>query len=510
MEEVFDFCVYDSDQLSPEPAKVSMEKDKEEGELSSDEEQPTPTEQQSNRKSEQGPLSNTPFLPLSLECAPISWTRSYLMMDFFNQKGNSAPFEIPDFTQPPPTAPNFYGSTLFPQVELYGGCPSQVLANISNKFCKSERDAYEATRARPFYDLHNSRRGRRSFCTVCSEYKVDPKPIWHRHESSKMHRLSATADPYGRYECHQCEIRDHYFIPGGRTSLIITSSTLNDFWGTKSGVPYVGDSLHLDQISVPGGRLLDLRRAFLAEYSGHPLPIDVLVVAGYNDVLNSGLDWNPIGLEHHLVELERVKEAAAVKLEEEARALMRAVLDAHIPHQTNSIAFATLPVIPRLGWMDRSDSARARGVNIIRGQQISLLNRYNDTIKVLNTECKEQTGIDTVRAPSFRSWGLQRRPNAEPGPRGPFTYRLAHFRESRPEEMLHFSAYTKLKMGRAAGRYFKALYDLAENVGDSKAEAVARRAALRSLRQAGGREEMQSERRIFWDPSYDRCDPKDL
>ena len=515
LEDVFDFCAYPSDKEEEgKPSSNTVtgpyEEEKEEGELSSEEEEEVPPV--GATASKPGLKSPTaPFLPLNLEGKSISWTRSYLAVDQFNKQGSCPAFELPDLARPPPAIPNFYGSDLFPQVEFYGSCPSQIFTQISRNYLAKECEAYKATRSlKPFYNLHNSRRGGKIFCNTCSELKDDPQKIWHRHESSKMTRLQSALDSRGRYKCDQCKYQLHLCIPGGRTSLLITSSTLNDFWGRKAGVPYVGDDLHLDVISLPGGRLHNLERAFRAEYTNHPLPIDCLVVAGYNDVLNCGLDSVPLGLDDSLDLLERAKETAAHKMKEDARALMDTVLAAHPHNQVNSVAFAALPVPPCISWVDRSNTEVARGQNAVRGQKISLLNIHNENIRVLNAECKERTGVDTVRAPSFRSWGLKKRLNAEVGPGGPYAHRFAHFREGRPEHMLHFSPYMKLKMGRAVGRYFKALYGLAESVGDSKAEAVALKAALKSLPQNRRPEESRNAREIFWDPGFDRCNPRDF
>ena len=54
-------------------------------------------------------------------------------------------------------------------------------------------------------------------------------------------------------------------------------------------MPYIRDSLHCDSISVPGGRVADLTRAFKAKFAGHPLPVDAICVLAYNDILNPPL-----------------------------------------------------------------------------------------------------------------------------------------------------------------------------------------------------------------------------
>ena len=62
-------------------------------------------------------------------------------------------------------------------------------------------------------------------------------------------------------------------------------------------------------------------------------------------------------------------------------------------------------------------------------------------------------------------------------------------------------------MGRACLRYFKVLYKLEESHGDNKEEGVARLSALNSLPQ---HKVPSINRGIFSDPTFDRCDAKDL
>ena len=48
---------------------------------------------------------------------------------------------------------------------------------------------------------------------------------------------------------------------------------------------YVGDSIHIDEITIPGACLKVLLHALAIEYGKSHRPIDVLVVAGANDIL---------------------------------------------------------------------------------------------------------------------------------------------------------------------------------------------------------------------------------
>ena len=230
----------------------------------------------------------------------------------------------------------------------------------------------------------------------------------------------------------------------------------------------------MDVISLPGGKMRDMYRAFKAEFSTHPLPIDAVCVIGFNDVLKNGL-FEAVGdlNEFQLLEaLQADMEAAFSLLREEADRLAKAVLAPAPQGQVNSISFATLPVPPLLAWTDPADTQTARVGNLIRGAKIVLLNQLNQIFTELNQEVKASTAIDTTRAPSFRSWGLKRKATSKVfGPltyqetaMGPFVHRLNQFRERRPEHKLHFDAYQKRKMARAVMRYFTSIYQVEQSV----------------------------------------------
>ena len=128
------------------------------------------------------------------------------------------------------------------------------------------------------------------YCRICSEFssarwRPEMEVVQHIHNSSKELRLDSRPDAAGNYLCTSCRHTPHSFRVGDRYPVIVTSSTLNNWQGNRSGNHYRGDEFHVEVISIPGGKIDELRVALLAEYTGSTRALDVLLVAGLNDVL---------------------------------------------------------------------------------------------------------------------------------------------------------------------------------------------------------------------------------
>lgn len=452
------------------------------------------------------------------DSSPINAARNKVAISFFRPKNpvNCGNPLAPPLTIAPPARPHLYGSILFPALELLPQeCPSRILSSISTNFWWREFHAFKASRAKRGYPyLYDVRDNNRPFCLSCSEYEFNPKPVFHRHFSTKFARLNAQLDHFGRLPCTQCKNSPHYTITGGRTPILLTSSMMHDHWGKGAGIPFAGDSLHLDCESIPGAKFCNLERAFKSLYSNHPLPVDCVVVCGYNNLLNcKAFKGRNYWVSEDLLQ-DNVNSAMA-EIKDEVRALRRAVLKTGPPHQDNSIGFCTLPVPPCMAWKSNPKSAAGKRANLIRGHQISMLNQLNDFFREVNQECFEANGIDVTRAPSFLSWGTKRKASLaandlQDQALGPFRHRLSLFRERQAEHKLHFSPYVKIKMARACVRYFRALYQLQESVGESKAEGSAWLEAVKSLPENAWLSGGQVDRGIFTAPGFDRCKPKDI
>ena len=68
-----------------------------------------------------------------------------------------------------------------------------------------------------------------------------------------------------------------------RLKVLVSSSMLHQYWLPKNGTLYEGDTSHVDQITIPGARIEDLRLAFRYDYYSQPRGMDVVLVAEYQD-----------------------------------------------------------------------------------------------------------------------------------------------------------------------------------------------------------------------------------
>ena len=444
--------------------------------------------------------------------------------------GKQVDFVLPPTDIAPPNPPTHYGSRIFPRLQLVDWvCPALQLGRISANFRIKEISMYNAIKIRDnrFSEFYNTRWNGKPFCRPCSEWELDPRPIYHYHASSHLDRLASEPDFFQQYNCLQCADSPHYFLSGGRLPVILTSSTLNNYHG-DSKLGYRGDNMHADLLGIPGGRIKDITRAYRAEYGNYPLAVDALAVAGLNDILKADLHGRP-GYSPERLQKE-VRDALATMVDD-ANDLCRAVLAAAPPFQANSVSFAKLPTPPCLLWADTTGSYQGMCENIVKGQRIQLLKSFNDHVCYINTEARNRSGVETDRAPSFQAWGIKRvapdtnmsipRPDQNPSDYlqsnsfGPFTHRFAEFREEKIEKMLHFNDYLRLKMGRACIKYFRILYGLDTSYGNNKAEGTAILKKLKSehihqKRLRSSISKLRRDRNIFVNPAQDRCRRRDL
>ena len=133
----------------------------------------------------------------------------------------------------------------------------------------------------------------RSSCQICSFSQKPPevkKSVYHDHFSSKSLRelLGVEFSLSGSYFCPSCKSR-HSPYPTERTKLVLSDSTLHNFFAppTHTSTSYEGDTQHVDYITISGATLETLFHAFKLEYSHHVYPVDVFIVAGYNDLVKN-------------------------------------------------------------------------------------------------------------------------------------------------------------------------------------------------------------------------------
>ena len=193
---------------------------------------------------------------------------------------------------------------------------------------------------------HGSNQG---MCVICSFAQPDPNqkvPVYHRHFSSLRLRMLTGAEynPSNPYLCPSC-MSQHVPYPKNRIKLVISDSTLHEFFAPHGGVvfsQYNGDTLHCDYLTIPGASTHTLSNAFRIDYldTKPSKPLDVCIVAGYNDLVR-----------------EYQREYILHKLQQ----LAAMVLEAKSGHGDNTVAIATF-MYPR-----RSPGSRTMGLCPIPG-----------------------------------------------------------------------------------------------------------------------------------------------
>ena len=126
-------------------------------------------------------------------------------------------------------------------------------------------------------------------CKICSHNQLSEdvrRSVYHRHFSSKLSReLGTDNDSDQEYFCPTCK-KCHPSITQPRLKICLSSSILHEFWEPRdSSVVYDGDSYHIDYLTIPGARIMDLVEAWKIEYFQETRPMDVFILAGLNNLV---------------------------------------------------------------------------------------------------------------------------------------------------------------------------------------------------------------------------------
>ena len=138
-----------------------------------------------------------------------------------------------------------------------------------------------------------------SNCYVCA-----PAAVKHRHCSTRYYYTRCYN--LGREaECFTCLDPDHPPQFKGRLKLLSTSSTLHHVHEARTyeselmkTVEEMGAAFHIDVDQIAGGRIDDLRKSWYRQYWNEPLPIDIAVVCGLNDIPHLTADQFMFKLQH--------------------------------------------------------------------------------------------------------------------------------------------------------------------------------------------------------------------
>ena len=275
-------------------------------------------------------------------------------------------------------------------------------------------------------------------CQICSyrqPYSEKSKAVTHRHFSTNL-MMDLSKDQDGNFNCSSCKCV-HGSFPTERIKLCVSSSTLHMFWAppgsANTRVQHRGDIMHINYITIPGGKIDTLQQAFRIEYGKEVRGIDVLVVAGLNDIAKG--DY---------------KEVVMRKLDLFKNTVMKQSQNRH-PTTPNTFAVATLLYAPQLAWFpDDGDLPTPFYRNRLEDMQW-----INAEIIRFNRENR------VPMAPHLHKYGVRRDNKTRKDMFGNITVRhtVSHkweqWREEEPEWMLHLNDERRLVMGQAVNKYFR-------------------------------------------------------
>ena len=104
-------------------------------------------------------------------------------------------------------------------------------------------------------------------------------------------------------------IKPHKLYLNQRVSVCIFSSPLHEFWAPReSRECYEGDSLHIEYITILNARINELTVAFGIQYLDDRRPMDVILVAGIDNLVKGQKKESLIKAYKHLVDLVKWQE----------------------------------------------------------------------------------------------------------------------------------------------------------------------------------------------------------
>ena len=363
---------------------------------------------------------------------------------------------------PPPALPAGFNSRLWPKYhgyappELDGRSIEEQLVCLHLERHEQEKEArtkHQHSMASWMKAVHDKPGLRKPYCHICSSTSTRVKnymsAIHHKHRSTMNLRVeypTSLEKSRGNYHCFSCEKMEHGVMQGARIPIIVTSSMMAD-WASNSkklGL-WPGSPFHMDQLCIPGATIRELVHGLLCEYRDHPAPLDVVLFAGTNNLLQGQ-------------SMEMVK-----------RELKEAKFEIEAANKENSVAIASIIYPPKLSKLP-CDQADKWPVDFWdRTADIFELNRF---IFMLNKSGPMSTY--TILAPKCQTFGLRivRGGNASGIMGRVNAHNLNAWREKYVPDMLHLREEQKLKIGKSVVNYFSYIYGLKENAFRTRQEML--------------------------------------
>ena len=273
-------------------------------------------------------------------------------------------------------------------------------------------------------------------CSICSNNQLnegDKQVVYHKHFSSMFLRdcMGVNKSP-GDYYCPTCKA-SHSSVQNTRRKVCLSSSMLHEFWAPKYSTTtiYEGDRSHIDYITIPGGTVRDLTNAWKIEMFQETGPMDVLLLAGLNNLIRGDKPDTILRQYDHLVQY-----------------VMYQAHKFH-PELHNTCTIGTLYYPPQLCWLPSEGKPPP-----------DFRNRIDDMI-YLNHEIERLNQESKLKSPNFTVFGLRGGGKYVMDEHGSWAwrdlthYRFGDWREKERTNMLHLNDTMRMKMGRWVGKYFE-------------------------------------------------------
>ena len=294
------------------------------------------------------------------------------------------------------------------------------------------------------------------YCSICTEHAGKHfhegeflEPVCHNHSSSLARRVEQELDEFGQYLCLECAPKRswHGVRQAERYLVCATSSVLNN-WMTAAvniaNCDYEGTRLHIDWEGVSGATVKGLKHAVSATYENSRKPIDMLVVAGCNDLVQGR------SVEDIMRDLMKFK---------------KMVLEICPRHFTgkSSFAVATPPLPPKYTRLDE-DFHELGGVDLTDKymelvQRIIIMNEVSDAAKpgIAYAPQFHKFGVHSRITTVWDRYLLQGRYRLR---KIPCKHRYGDWRERDASGMVHLNEKKRVAMGMAVATYFERLHQL--------------------------------------------------
>ena len=274
-------------------------------------------------------------------------------------------------------------------------------------------------------------------CSYTQQYPAEQVSVSHDHFSTlrlREHLGVETTGPDSVYTCPSCKIR-HRAYTDDRIKVAVSDSTLHRFFATPSHMSdqYVGDTQHVDYVTIANATLPELYQAFSLDYvlRHHTKPLDVVIVAGYADLLQGYA-------REYILDGFKYFTETVLNLGTQRN-----------PDTPNTVAVASLLYPPKLSWFSRDGPKPYRYHN-----QIEKIDWLNQKIHDLNLKNNRPIYL------GLHSYGTRKFIRTHTDSQGQEqeehirSHRWEHWEETTRRNKFHLRTDRRFKVGLALNNYF--------------------------------------------------------